>query len=91
MQRKMLEEKELEECKRSSSRSPLDMSNNRSGLYSARGNYPAIHDRLYSQNIGHQKKGAEDHQQRDRSHSVNKENTMFHSRSYLRVSAHEIT
>ena len=35
--RKILEEKEIEECKRAVSRSPLDMNSNRSGLHSARG------------------------------------------------------
>jgi methionyl-tRNA synthetase len=47
-QKKVLEEKELEECKRSISRSRHDLSLTRLGMHSARGPQIPIHERLFS-------------------------------------------
>jgi len=55
-QKRFIEQKEVEECKRSVSRSRHDLSQSRLGLSSARGPQIPIHERLFSQQIKKQKR-----------------------------------
>eukprot|EP00347_Sterkiella_histriomuscorum_P006789 403351425 len=97
-QRKLQEEKELEECRpRSASKSKvLDMSNSRLGLQTSRvrDNSQDIHDRLFSQNLKNRRQSQTRQQNRENSFDPSLNNSNLNITNQLnksKVTSSEIT